>query len=82
MQVLDYLCASKGAPTSRQPPGLLLRLTTCWCASHAQVLGYLYSSTGYQDELAYAAAMLYKVTGRPSLQPPGWPVGWLIWHGA
>ncbi len=28
-----------------------------------QVLGYLYSSTGYQDELAYAAAMLYKVTG-------------------
>lgn len=28
-----------------------------------KVLSYLYSSTGYQDELAYAAAMLFKVTG-------------------
>lgn len=35
-----------------------------------QVLGYLYSSTGYQDELAYAAAMLYKVTGEPNWAAP------------
>lgn len=33
------------------------------------MLGYLYGSTGYQDELAYAAAMLFKATGEHSARP-------------
>lgn len=44
----------RGALVRTHPP--------CACV-YVQVLSYLYSSTGYQDELAYAAAMLFKVTG-------------------
>lgn len=52
----------------------------CAC-KYVQVLSYLYSSTGYQDELAYAAAMLYKVTGACCCtyvcgKEPAWLLQW------